>query len=124
MLDADELSSMREVGSESLPDLCSILRATPTPDGRGGTTDVWVAAYSNVPCRMAPTITGSSSAATEDNIAGRVAGENVWLLTLEWDQDIKSSDRVLFDGRTFEISYIGADRSWQILKRIGLVELS
>lgn len=123
MLDATELAAMRAVGLDSLPDTCSILRSTTSSDGRGGTEDVWAAVYTAVPCRMAP-IASTQSGAIEDNIAGRIAGENVWTLTLGWDQDIATSDRVLYDGRTFEISYIGADRSWQIVKRVGLVELS
>lgn len=124
MLSDAELASMRADVAPSMPETCSILQATTGSDGMGGITDLWVVVYSDVPCRMASMIAGSSSAAIEDNIAGRIAGENIWLLTLAWDQPLSNSHRILFDARTFEITYIGADRTWQILKRIGLVELA
>jgi hypothetical protein len=122
MLDSDELTAMRVVANESLPDTCTIQTRTEVDDGAGGIVLSWANTYVEVPCRMAPAI--GLSAANEDNIGARITGENVWTLTLQFDQGISQTDRVVFANRTFEVTYIGADRTWQILKRVNLVELA
>jgi len=107
--------------SDYLPDTCSIITATRTPDGMGSESSVWAVSAASVPCRMAPSGLASN---TELERAARVTAVERWTLTVAWDQDLTKLDRIEYDGKTYEVEDIAADRSWQLVKRAQLALLT
>jgi len=121
VLTAAQLADMRAMASEALPDTCSILTPTRTPDGMGSESSSWAVSASAVPCRMAPSGLGSN---VELERAARVTAVERWTLTLAWDQELTKLDRISYDGKTFEVEDIAADMSYQIHKRAQLALLT
>ncbi len=122
MLSTTDLAAMRSTLDASLPDTCQVTRKTPVPDGAGGQTVTYPNAGSAVACRIAPATDAVRRA--EDIIAGRVAQDAPWLLTLPNGTDVVATDRVTSGGRTFEVSVVLAPRSWELDRRLLCREVS
>ncbi|MEO6467498.1 MAG: head-tail adaptor protein [Acidimicrobiia bacterium] len=119
MITDDELTAMRAVLDQSLPDLADISRSTPTSDGRGGTSLVW-ATVASVPCRIAPAATFGGS---EQPVNDVVAGVQRWSITLPAGTNVTGRDRVLVGARTFEVVEVRSTRSYEVSCRVTGVEV-
>lgn len=77
----------------------TIERKTLTPDGGGGFTEAWNTLYSGIKCAMIP-MSGS-----EIYDAHRLNYEATHICYAIFGDapDVKSDDRILFDGRVFDI---------------------
>ena len=102
---------MRAQELASYPDTCSTLRKTLVPDGSGGYTETWATLDASVACRV-----------DRDQ---RVFAEEMHELAREYqtipiavkvpvDQDVTLSDRLGFDGATYEVRRAMASHAWQL----------
>lgn len=119
MLTDDEVTAMRSTTSSALPDTCTIRRPTSASDSMGGQTITWADHATGVPVRVSPV----ALVAGEQLVGDRLSGRKVWLLTFGHDQDVALTDRIVFDGRTFEVVAIDGERSWQLSLRVHCVEV-
>lgn len=107
------LDALRAVSNAFLPDLCSIQRYTETVTG-DGTTQTWADAATGVVCRVSPLASGAGEALGADASLQAVAQWTVWLPALT---DVSVRDRVVFQGRTFEVARVGA-RSFEVVREL------
>lgn len=94
---------LQSVANSAMPDTCSILRKSPTPDGMGGNTEIWGAAYTNVPCHVMRNTTRGTEKATE----GRLENAVQYDIALPAHQDVTAVDRIVANGVTYEIQAVG-----------------
>lgn len=106
---------MRAVAAQALPGTAVIQTESFTDDGGGGGTLGWSAA-GTVSCRIAP-MTGS-----ERDIADRVAEDAESVVTLPADTDIDASDRLLIDGRTYNVLHVRERDAWELTRRVEVGE--
>jgi hypothetical protein len=122
MLSDAQMTMMRNTANKSLPDTCDIVRNFPSEDLAGGQIDDWQTVANDIPCRMASLL--GTSPSSEDNVGARITAENIWLLTLSWNQSVEQADQVHYKGKVFEVTYIGSPRTYQVLQRVNVVELA
>jgi hypothetical protein len=113
-LTSAELAEMRNFIAALLPDTCTILSPTSTPDGYGGVTTTWGTATASVACRL-------------DMKQGRelASGESVqpftaYTLSLPWDVTISATWRVVVSGVTYAVTSINIGQSWTAVTRCEL----
>lgn len=121
MFSTAELTRLRAVQADFLPDTCEIINYTVAADTRGGQTDTWEVAGQGVvvACRVA------SSGLTPDEraIAQRISTERMYLVTLPNGTTITALDRILWSGRTFEVKHPGGGTS-ETAKRVLVEEVA
>jgi hypothetical protein len=101
MLTATELESMRTAAVDLMPDRADVRRLTSVPDGRGGRTQTYVTAHSQLAARLAP---GSSRADAETIIDGRPMVQGAWMVTLPYGSTVQMTDRIIINGLTLEVT--------------------
>lgn len=112
LLEAAELTAMRDVLDQSLPDTAIVVRSTLTPDAYGGQTQT-LTTVATVPCRVSPT----GARGSDSTIGGVVASLSAWTITLPSETDVNVSDRITVGARSFEVTEVAA-RSWEISRRV------
>ena len=117
MLTAAELADMRTVQAQAQAGTAVISRKTLTADGMGGFTETWAAA-GTVTCRVWP----ASESGAESLIADRITESDAWVITVPYATDITAKDRVVADGRTFEVVTAIA-HTWETARRVVAVEV-
>ena len=121
MLTSAELTAMRSVQTEALPDTCHILRLGGTADGMGGYVESWGTAGTAVACRFAPT------GGAESSVAGKLSEIATYSFTFSQGQDVRAADRLKYGTRTFDVSTLAAgnvDGAWQTAVRVVAVEVT
>lgn len=113
-----EIDRMRLTAETALDKVCTIERVSIVSDGMGGTTQTWTTLVTNVPCAIAPR--GGTGEEDEDAV---VRGRASLILTLHHDQDIEADDRVVIEGKQFEVLAVHF-RSYQVTKRVELAEVT
>lgn len=116
MLTATEIDRMRRDVTPSLPDTVVISRPAWTADGLGGSAAAWAAA-GTVACRVEPLQTGEG----EEVAGGRAAGPAEYVVTVAHDQDVRGTDRLIYQGGTLEVTEVVTARSWDVHTRIRAV---
>lgn len=116
-LSAADLAGMRDTLTSSLPDSCTLILDTPTPDGAGGSTTAPVD-IATVACRVSPLRLTRSSKEAEIVQAGRVTEESLWTITLEHGTSIDPRYRISNAGREFEVVETLAPRTWELDVRV------
>lgn len=108
------LAAMREAIAQLLPDTCTVLSVTRTPDGMGGQSETWGTASANVACRL-------------DMKTGRelVTGEalqpySYYMLSVPYNTAITTADRILHNSVTYAVTSANLNQSWQAVKRVQL----
>ena len=96
-MNPQDLTSMRAEAAKYLPDTCNVKRPTRSSDGAGGTTVVLSAVAANVPCRAA------SSGGGEATATDKVTATDTWVVTVPYDTDLSTSDRIEWAGRVLEV---------------------
>lgn len=114
LTDAD-ITSMSETAELSLPGTAIIRRRTFTSDGGGGGTATWGTA-GTVACRIGP-LNGS-----EREIADRISAEATSVLTVPVGTDIGTADRVVSDGRTYNVAALREWGDYSVTLRVEVVE--
>ena len=103
---SSELTDMRTVVDTSLPDTVSIERVTGwTSDGHGGRTPGSTTSTDSV-ARIRP-LSGEELVAAQ-----RIAAEATWRATFPWNVDIAVTDKVVFNGSTYEVVHVYDPQSW------------
>jgi SPP1 family predicted phage head-tail adaptor len=117
MLSAAELADMRTVQAQAMTGTCVISRKTLIADGMGGYTETWAAA-GTVSGRVWP----ASESGAESLIADRITESDAWVITVPYATDITAKDRVVADGRTFEVVSAIA-HTWETARRVVATEV-
>jgi head-tail adaptor len=119
-LPSERLDRLRAIQVTALPETCTVIRSgTATSDGRGGSTSTR-SVVATVPCRVA----GSQyqGGGGENTTESRLLSENTFTVTMAYGTDVRSGDRVSFDGRTLEVTGRDGDLAWGTAVRLACVE--
>jgi head-tail adaptor len=101
------LDFLRSLSNQFLPDTAVIQRATITHTG-DGTSTTW-ATSSTTTCRVSPL----ASSAMEGVAASAAIQANAqWTIWLPALTDVEVTDRIVVNGRTFEVARVG-ERSYE-----------
>lgn len=85
---------------DTLTDTCTIQRRGKTSDGKGGFTITYTTLASGVACYVAP---ASSFSRGEQVVAGKITSLYDVLVSFAATQDVISTDRIIWNTRTFEV---------------------
>lgn len=120
MLTSAELAQAREDFEALLPDTCVIVRTagTASPFSAGGSA--LAPTYGTVLCRVRP----GFYPPFESNVSGQIQAPTNWIVTMPHDADIRSSDRILYDGRVFHPMAGLGSKSNDITKRVMCTEVN
>lgn len=115
------LSAMRAQVLARLPDTAIIQALSKVSDGAGAFTETWGAVSGGtVLCRVDPLGTNTTEARV---VANREALEVSYRLTVPYDAPIEQNNRVVVDGRTYEVVSLAIDHSWNVSKRAIITEI-
>ena len=107
---------MQDTQELALPETCTIKRRVLVPDEVGGYSETWTDLATSVACRLSP-----ASLSTEQVVADRFRGQALWNLTLPYDQDIATDDRVVLGGDTYEVAGLARGGAWRTATRVLVV---
>lgn len=113
MLDTTMLAAMREAIGQMLPDTCTILSVTYTPDGMGGQTEAWGTVSTSVPCR----VDLMTNAMNEMVKGAAVNAYPQYMLSVPYDTTIAVENRILHNGITYAVVKINTSQSWKAVGR-------
>ncbi len=117
-LTANELSIMRDSIELLLPDTCTILSPTDTPDGEGGVSTAWGTVGTAIACRV------DVKMSRESLTGGAIQPYMKTQLSLPYDQTITETHRVVHGGLTYAVIGVpNTDQSWIAVKRVELEKI-
>lgn len=119
MLTAAEVAEMRATQAQAWPDLCTILRSTQTVNAIGERVISWSTAATAVECRLAP----SEGQSRQTPMAQQQTVIVSWWLTVATTVDVRSGDRVVVDGVTYEVVNAFNYGAWETALRCELREV-
>jgi SPP1 family predicted phage head-tail adaptor len=102
VFDTGELVNERQDVADSLETTCQIQRTTDTSDGAGGQTAGSPSTVATVGC----TYHERDLSREERELAGRLGVSVLYTFTLPYDANATTRDRLIADGRTFEVAAI------------------
>lgn len=107
LLSGAQLDAMRATAEQALPGTAVIRRLTRDSDGGGGFTETWTD-VATVACRIAPLAGGEriTSSARGSTVGERVVDETTNVVTLPATADVTEKDRLVIDGRTYDVALI------------------
>jgi hypothetical protein len=114
LLNASELTSMRDLAETMLPSTCSIQTLTRTSDGMGGFTNSWANTYTSIPCKL------SAGPGPTAEYGAQFQVHSEWTLSVAFDQAIVGGNRVVLNSDTFEVVRVKDDHDFRILRRAEL----
>ena len=104
-LNSSEFNYIRSTAESLMLDRCVIHRMSLEQDGQGGFKNTgYQAVQTNVPCRMA-TLRDSETV----DIGDREHAANALFLTVPWDQDVRSDDRIVYEEEWFDVIEVRAN---------------
>lgn len=112
-LSANDLAMMRAAQVSALPDTCSILRSAPGWNEIGEGTLGWSTVGTAVPCRVRL----SNVLRRLEAIGGQAQAVADWVVTLAYDEDVRSGDRLTVGGDTYDVISVNVDESWRTAVR-------
>lgn len=116
MLTAADLAYMRTTQEQAMPGSVVIERYTLTNDGMGGHSETWPA-VGTVIGRVYPMVRRGA----DETIAGaQVISETLWFATVPVGTVIDARDRVVYEGRSWEVVRVNNDEMWQTAVRCEL----
>ena len=121
MLTDDELATMQDTLTLSLPELATITRpSNPTSDGAGGRTTTPSGVVASAPCRLAP----AGLEGRADSVSGdRLTNVQRWQLTFPAGTNVAADDLVTVNARTFTVVSVAAARSYGVSCRVSAIEV-
>lgn len=111
LLSDQDLTSMRSVLAESLPDTCVIQTLGGTVDANGEGVQGFTAA-GTVDCRLAP------MRGDERERGDRISEDADWIVTLPAETSVSVASRLVIDGSAYDVAAVRAPRSWEISRRV------
>jgi hypothetical protein len=112
MLPADELARLRNDILVTLPDTCTVLAGTATPDGMGGQNVTWGTVSASVACRK------DVKTGREQVAGGGVNWYTVDMFSMPYDTTIAVGNHIIHGGVTYTVTNINAGASLQAVKRV------
>ena len=115
LLQASDLVYVRAQAEKAMPDLVTIQQYESVSDGQGGQTQKFINAFVGVRARIS-----ERSGASQDidrMLAGRESVVGDWILTTPWDITIRVQDRVVHGDQTYDVVFVGDDRSHDTARR-------
>jgi hypothetical protein len=112
-LTAAELTQIRLDIAEFFTDTCRVERPTVT-NTNGYTSKAWGTAVTSALCRFDP----DNSNRDVQVIGDREADISQYLVSLEYDVDIRDGDRLVYDGGTYHITSLAEAHSAQFTTRV------
>lgn len=113
MIDTAMLAAMRDAIEQMLPDTCTILSVTYTPDGRGGQTETWGTAAANVPCRL-DLVTRDLNEMVK---GGAVNPYPQYMMSFPYDTTLAVENRIVHGGLTYAVVKVNTSQSWKAVGR-------
>lgn len=114
----EQLTGLRIEAAKALPQRGIIRRVLLTPDGQGGFDETVTAVYTNVACRLSPSLPATRrNPAREVAQGGSLTVDNQLMLTVPWDVSILSQDRIWIDDLIFEVEFVNAARTFDTVRR-------
>ena len=120
MLTAQQIERMRATVDDSLPDTITIQRLVTEDDGGGGLRESWVD-QATIPARVGLPLGGETDERNVSRI--RLADELLYTVWMTAGTDIRQTDRVLWDGREFEVVAVLERGNWELTRRARIKEL-
>lgn len=114
MLSASELSAMRDQEEAVMVTSAIIQRYGTASDGMGGFSESW-SAVGTVLIDLWPI---NQRGISELVLGGQITSENGWFLTMPHGTSVTAKDRVLADGKTFEVTLVPSSSQWQTALRV------
>jgi hypothetical protein len=108
-----QIDQARESFDESLPSTALVKHRTGTGDGRGGQTESYDAGTA-LDCRLLPM--GQREAAGREEATGHKAS-SWWTILFSAGSDVRTTDRVVVDGQTYEVIDHGDARSQSLVMK-------
>jgi hypothetical protein len=118
MLTDAELTELRAVAEEAMPDTCTIRTPTET-NTKGSVATTYASTYTNVPCRLMPVRERDREYVTGEKVT-KVAS---YVLTVPWDQAIEAGYQVVHGGVTYEVLGVHPRHSYRTANRADVVEV-
>lgn len=119
-LSAKELTDMRAVADDFLPDTCTIQTPTAATGAMGGISESFANTYTGIACRLDPASTEGSERITNEALEGR----SMWVLNIPYDQDIDITYRVVHSSVTYEVRSVWDTHSYSTIRRASLVRVN
>jgi len=110
---------MRATQAEAWPDVCTILRSTQTVNDIGERVVSWQTVATDISCRLAP----AEQASRQTPMAQQQTVIVSWWLTVATTVDVRSGDRVVVDGVTYEVVNAFNYGAWETALRCELREV-
>jgi hypothetical protein len=117
MLTESELAQLRIDVLALLPDVCDVQRATNSVDAAGDVSQTWATVATGVVCRLDP-LTRQDGAGM---VAEREATRAAFVLTVAHDATIELGDRLVLNGKTYEMTMLHATHSLRAVKRLTVI---
>lgn len=111
-----ELTKMRAIADDFLPDTCTIATQTQTVDALGGVSISYANTYTLVKCRLDPI--GESG--SERISAAEFAAGSQWMLNIPYDQAITVKDQITHSSKTYEVVRVWDTHSYSTIRRASL----
>jgi hypothetical protein len=118
LLSTVDLTMMRDIIDEMMPDTCSILSESLISDGQGGVTSTWGTVAIDVPCRIdLPT---GRQFGDLINMTGALRQKQQFILSLPYDTAIVAGNRVESGGGAYTVINSNTGVSWKAVARATL----
>lgn len=119
MLNTNELAALRTDILATLPDTCTIQRASITTNSAGHSAQTWAASSSGVACRIDPYQRQDST-----GMVGQQEKQRAWYrLTVPYDTDLQDGDRIIYSSDTYEVIQLHDDHSLRAVRRAVIAKL-
>lgn len=118
MLTEAELDRMRAAAQAAMPDVAAVQRPQHVPDGAGGSTTTWTTVTDELPCRVAWQSGG------EDSVDGRPETTAAFRVTVPWDADIETTDRLVIGTLTVEVAHVSSRGAWTVSRVVEAFEVT
>jgi hypothetical protein len=109
-LTAGELTWMRDIADDHMPDTATILRGTATQNAIGEATTAWGTVDASVDCRLDP----PGRQTDIRDVGGQIQTVAQWRVSMPQGTDLQAGDHVVSGGDTYEVIQSWADQSWDI----------
>ena len=117
LVNAATLAQVRAMQALTFDKTATVTRAVYVDDGEGGTLPGTPITFTS-PCRLSPNKTADSEAV----IAGAIDTTGMWEITFPALTDIRASDDITVDGKSFEIARVYGPKSRETARVVLAVE--
>ena len=119
MLTAAEIASMRVTAASVFDDTAVISTYADETTAAGSSTERWTPA-GTVPCHLSPITRRGEREPVEGE---RVSARSEWILTVPTGTVIAETSRVTVGERQFEVATVLAPRTWELARRVEMIEV-